>query len=375
MPAVPLMVAAVAVLTGAQPGVAAGHTAPAGRAAPSSRSVEVRMVAVADREVSFRIEGTTTYGTVHVPSHRQGERLPAALLLPGSGPTDRDGNQPGLTPDTLADLAARLDRQRVMTLRFDKYGSGRTGQGAYAGRLADLDYPAFVRQARAALRQLALQPEVDPQRLILVGHSEGAMTALVLATQQRTAGRRAIPRISGVALLQPQAQRLLDVLAAQIHDQLAEAARTGAITPDQQATIDAAVDAAVIDFRARRPIDTNALPPALTQLFQQLTGANERFVRSDDLIDPAAVARHLPRGLPVLLTCGTEDRNVPCASTDALTTSLRRAGTARPGRIVLPGLDHLLHPIGSTELGPDVDHALVSLLESVRQVLSHRLTR
>ncbi|MDX8141560.1 hypothetical protein SK854_05510, partial [Lentzea sp. BCCO 10_0061] len=58
--------------------------------------------------------------------YRRGERLPAALLLPGSGPTDRDGNQPpSLTPNTLRDLATALDRDRVVTLRFDKYGTGR----------------------------------------------------------------------------------------------------------------------------------------------------------------------------------------------------------------------------------------------------------
>jgi len=365
--AVPLMTATVAMLAVAPPGVAAEPTAASD---PASRSPSPggRIVAAVDREVTFRIEGTTTYGTVHVPPHRPGERLPAALLLPGSGPTDRDGNQPGLTPGTLADLAEHLGRRRVLTLRFDKYGSGRTGPGAYAGRLADLDYPAFVRQARAALRLLARQPEADPRSLVVAGHSEGAMTALELAAHPRTAGPAPLPRISGVALLQPQAQRLLDVLAAQIHDQIAEAARAGAITPEQQAVVDAAVDTAVIDFRERRPIDTSAMPPALVTLFQQLTGTNERFVRSDDEIDPAAVARRLRPGLPVLLTCGTEDRNVPCASTDALTAALRGAGTTGPGRVVLPGVDHLLHPVGSAELSPDVDPALASLFRAVRPV-------
>src|ERR1041384_6699192 len=93
------------------------------------------LVPAADREVVFTVDGTTTYGTLHVPAHRAGQRLRAALLLPGSGPTDRDGNQPpAVTPHTLSHLAAALDRQGVVTLRFDKYGSGRTGLGAYENR-------------------------------------------------------------------------------------------------------------------------------------------------------------------------------------------------------------------------------------------------
>ena len=50
----------------------------------------------ADRDVCFEVDGTITYGTLRVPAHRKGPRLAAALLLPGSGPVDRDGNVPGL---------------------------------------------------------------------------------------------------------------------------------------------------------------------------------------------------------------------------------------------------------------------------------------
>lgn len=109
------------------------------------------LVPTADREVVFTADGTTAYGTLRVPEHRAGQRLRAALLLPGSGPTDRDGNQPpGAAPDTLAQLADTLGGDAIATLRFDKYGTGRSGLGAYRDHPEELDYPAFVRQARAA---------------------------------------------------------------------------------------------------------------------------------------------------------------------------------------------------------------------------------
>lgn len=163
------------------------------------------LVPAADREVIFTVDGTTTYGTLHVPAHRAGQRLRAALLLPGSGPTDRDGNQPSTSPNTLALVAGALGRDRVATLRFDKYGTGRTGLGAYRDHPEKLDYPAFVRQAKAAYESLRDQPETDPHALMVVGHSEGAMTALVLGGTVR-------PHPTGLALLQPQAIRLLDLV-------------------------------------------------------------------------------------------------------------------------------------------------------------------
>jgi hypothetical protein len=75
------------------------------------------LVPAADREVVFTVDGTTTYGTLHVPVHHAGQRLRAALLLPGSGPTDRDGNQPHGSPNTLAQVATALDALHRFALR------------------------------------------------------------------------------------------------------------------------------------------------------------------------------------------------------------------------------------------------------------------
>ncbi|KDN23745.1 hypothetical protein DV20_03210 [Amycolatopsis rifamycinica] len=298
------------------------------------------LVPAADREVVFTADGTATYGTLHVPAHRAGQRLHAALLLPGSGPTDRDGNQPPhATPNTLAQVAEALGTDRVATLRFDKYGTGKTGLGAYRDHPEALDYPAFVRQAGAAYEVLRDQPETDPHALTVVGHSEGAMTALLL-------GGTVHPRPAGLALLQPQAIRLLDLVARQLHAQIAEAARQGRFTPEQQRAVDAATDAAVIALREHRPVDTTGLPVAVAQLFAAFQGASSRFVDSDDAVYPPETATTLRPGTRVLLTCGTNDVQVPCATTDALTTALRRAHAGGPGRVVLPGVDHLLHDAG-----------------------------
>ncbi|MEU0145258.1 alpha/beta fold hydrolase [Streptomyces sp. NPDC006288] len=317
------------------------------------------LVPAADREVVFTVDGTTSYGTLHVPEHRAGQRLRAALLLPGSGPTDRDGNQPpASSPDTLAQVADTLDGDGVATLRFDKYGTGRTGLGAYQDHPERLDYPAFVRQARAAYASLRDQPETDPHGLLLVGHSEGAMTGLLLSGNVR-------PRPAGLALLQPQAIRLLDLVTLQLKAQVAEATRQGQFTPEQQRVVNTAIDTAVTSLRERRPIDTTDLPPAIAQLFEAFQGPNARFVLSDDAVYPPDTAAALRPGTKVLLTCGTNDAQVPCVTTNALTTALRHAHAGGPGRVMLPGVDHLLH---------DADHPdtlAPPVLDSLRRFARH----
>ncbi|MDT8914675.1 alpha/beta hydrolase [Amycolatopsis sp. PS_44_ISF1] len=286
-----------------------------------------------DEQVSFVVEGTTTYGTLHVPARHPGERLPAALLLPGSGPTDRDGNQPpGLTPGTLRALAGALDHDRVVTLRFDKYGTGRTGWGVWAGRPQELDYPAFVRQAAAARDHLRHRAEVAPGRVALIGHSEGAMTALVLAAQAPPHRRAA-----ALVLLQPQALRFLDVVAGQLHDQTAQLVGSGQLAPPEAEALDRAIDVAVADLRGGRPVDTSAMPAPIATLWQALAGPNRRFVLTDDAVSPPHVARRLPPR-PVLLTCGALDPQVPCSATDQLTAAISRHGH----RVVLPGVGHLM---------------------------------
>ena len=95
-----------------------------GTPAPSASGPQTAV----SRDVSFVVAGTTTYGTLEIPAHRSGQRLAAALLIAGSGPTDRNGNDvaANLTPNILQLIAGVLAQMGIMSLRFDKYFSGQT---------------------------------------------------------------------------------------------------------------------------------------------------------------------------------------------------------------------------------------------------------
>ena len=203
------------------------------------------LVAAVSRNVSFAVGGTTTYATLDIPAHRSGQRLAAALLLAGSGPTDRNGNDigAGLVPYTLQLIAGVLARMGIMSLRFDKYFSGLTGGGTFAADPGSIDLAAYIRQADAAYDLLRAQPETDTGRMLVVGHSEGGMYALLVAESTS-------PRPAGLALIEPQDERLLSLIQLQADEQIDAAVGQGTLTAASGTQNAARVRQAISEFRA-----------------------------------------------------------------------------------------------------------------------------
>ena len=103
---------------------------------------------------------------------------PAALLLNGSGPLDRDSNMPGQALHVADALAAALAARGVASLRFDKRGVGESG-----GRYLEASFERETGDADAMLLALGGASGVDASRVIVVGHSVGATIAIRLAAR------------------------------------------------------------------------------------------------------------------------------------------------------------------------------------------------
>jgi hypothetical protein len=116
--------------------------------------------------------------------------VPVALLIAGSGPTDRNGNNPAGHNDSLKRLAQGLARQGVASLRYDKRGVGASLAAAPNER--DLSVEAYVSDALAWSAKLKGDPRFS--ELILVGHSEGALIASLAAPKS---GAAALISIAG----------------------------------------------------------------------------------------------------------------------------------------------------------------------------------
>ncbi len=319
-----------------------------------------QQVAAVSREVSFVVSGTATYGTLDIPAHRSGQRLAAALLLAGSGPTDRNGNNiaANLTPYTLQLIAGELARMGIMSLRFDKYFAGQTGGGTFAANPSSIDLGAYIRQADAAYDFLRAQPPADARRMLVVGHSEGGMYALQVATSVS-------PYPAGLALIEPQDERLLSLIELQSDEQIQAAISSGTLTAASGAQNMAGVREAIAEFRAGQPVNTSGLAPGVVQLItpELLSSVNARYVRSDDAVYPPSAAARLARGTRVLITDGTADTNVPVSTIRPLAAALTAAGATGPGLRVLDGVNHFLHLPGVSDNAQALAPSAVTALQ------------
>jgi pimeloyl-ACP methyl ester carboxylesterase len=334
---------------------------------PSATATTATTTAAADREISFVVDGTTTFGTLHVPAHRAGTTMAAALLIPGSGQTDRDGNvPPTVLPATLRLFADLLGAEGIMTYRFDKYTTGQTGFGRFSSDPGELNMPAFTRQAVAAYKTLRAQPETDKHRMLIIGHSEGGLQALLVAREVR-------PTPAGLALLAPQALRILDIINFQLDEQVDTLTSAGTITAADAAATKAGMSRMIAEFRADQPLDTSGILPVFATFLTTavFNSTNSRFVRTDDAIYPPDVARDVRPGSRVMVTCGTADTQVPCWMTGPELTVLARRNITGPGLRVLPNVDHFLHPAGT----PINDQILAPATQQALLDFVHPFTR
>jgi len=304
---------------------------------------------MADTEVSFSSGADTLYGSFLSPDTLSAvDSRPAALIISGSGPTDRNGNSGGLSMNTNLNLAITLAQEGIPSLRYDKLGSGQTGLGTHSDA-SDIDYELFLQEARDAATFLSQQPGVDPSKLILVGHSEGALFALVLAKELTDAGTPP----AAVILAAPLSVRYLDVLREQLTGQIQAAVTAQTMAQDTADKITTELDSIIESLRTTGALPDTTITPELSQVFSP---TNAAFLAQIDKIDPAEVAASLPADLPVLVLLGNKDAQVTGDQVRHLMDGFHDAGNEVVHFTALPLADHTLR-IVEGEADPSVDYA------------------
>jgi len=246
-------------------------------------------------------------GTLTLPI--QLDPVPGVILVHGSGPQDRDETIGA--NKVFKDLAEGLSSRGIAVLRYDK----RTYQ--YGAKLSDsmsVDDEVMV-DAVAAVNALRSRPEVNPQRVFVIGHSMGALLAPEIAARSGS--------VAGVALLAPPGRAPWDIVISQVH--YLEAPKA---------------EVADIEEKVKR-LKSGTLGT------ERLLGAPQSYWKDLAARDGIGMAKKL--GTPILILRGDRDYQVIEDDVEAWRKGL--AGVPNVEIVTIPGLNHLFIP-GTGKPGP-----------------------
>jgi dipeptidyl aminopeptidase/acylaminoacyl peptidase len=227
--------------------------------------------------------------------------VPAVVTITGSGPQDRDEGIIGLPKYALyRQVADTLGRRGIAVLRLDDRGVGGSDAGPPTATTVD-----FADDIRAAVAYLRTRREIDPKRIALVGHSEGAIIAPMIAASD--SGIAAIALLAGSVstgreILEFQQRYVVDSMA-----HLAGERRSAAL--------------------AQYALNTDSLATALPWM---------RFFLN---YDGSATAKQVK--VPTLILQGEKDYQVPATEAEKVAAAIRAGGNSDVTVRVFPATNHL----------------------------------
>ncbi|MBM3643092.1 MAG: alpha/beta hydrolase [Alphaproteobacteria bacterium] len=297
-----------------------------------------------ERTVRFAADdGARLEGTLLLPRRSELQYVPGVVLVQGSGPTDRDGNNP-LVPqriDLLRAIATLLAEVGIATLRYDKRGIGASARDLPAAgedRAVFFAWDRFVGDVRAAHAELLRHDEIKRHATGLLGHSEGGLLALAA--------------FDGITASRPHAVVLASMPGYPLGELVTRQLARGA----PHLVADAGRALRAIAHSAQVPAD---LPAGLSAIFPPYAG---RFWQGAATFDPATALRGLPAAC-LVLHGGADHQVVPMADIQPLLDAMP-ARSAAGEVLVAPGASHNLKPAGPDGLGlaGPLDPAIASRL-------------
>jgi pimeloyl-ACP methyl ester carboxylesterase len=257
-----------------------------------------------EEAVSVPIPVGTLSGTLMLPNGNG--PFPVALIIAGSGATDRNGNSPGgLTTDAYKKLARGLAAQGIATLRYDKRFIGASTVHQTEGELRFDDYVSDA-------VTLATWLEHDPRfrGIAIIGHSEGSLIGMLAAQRD--------PHVGAIVSLEGAGRNLATIVDEQV--------RAGGANPQIVKEIES-INASLLAGKTVPNPD-----PALAALFRPSV---QPYVISEYRYDPAAEIAKLT--IPVMIVHGTTDIQV--SATDA---KLLAAADPKAKTLTVDGMNHML---------------------------------
>jgi dipeptidyl aminopeptidase/acylaminoacyl peptidase len=236
--------------------------------------------------------GHVLSGTLTTPPH-QGP-IPAAVLITGLSPSERNGGSPPWMP--LRDIADALTRAGIAVLRIDDRGIAKsTGDHKPSTTFDETD------DVQTEVAWMRKQSGIDPKRIALVGYSEGGLIAPMVASKD--------PAIAAIVTLDGPGTSGADLARYQIENAVMR---------------DPSVPAADKEKEIQK------------QLAEEMT-PRERSLLS---IDPVEFAKKVRA--PALVVHGGNDLHVPLRSAERIATAMRSNGNKDVTVRIFPGISHSL---------------------------------
>lgn len=128
---------------------------------------------IVETKITLQTKTGDLFGTLTTPE--KFNKVPVALIIAGSGPTDRDGNNPMMKNNSLKMLAAELSKNGIATLRYDKRGIAESKASGKSE--ADLRFDDYVNDAKDWIQLLKQDKRFS--KVIIIGHSEGSLIGMM----------------------------------------------------------------------------------------------------------------------------------------------------------------------------------------------------
>ena len=282
-----------------------------------------------EEEVSYdsRAPGVRLVGTLTIPTGKG--PFPAVLLIAGSGSHDRDESLFGHKPFLV--LSDYLTRKGISVPRADKRGVAES-----TGDISEATTADFAADAEAGITYLKSRPEINPNKIGLIGHSEGGAIAPLVAARDADVAfivLMAAPGVRGDELLREQ-----EMLIWQAGGMSHEAAERKA---DQNWALIQLVEQEKDDTAPETELRqrlTGEVPEA--QIDTQVKTLTSPWFRYFMSYDPNPTLRTVK--CPVLALNGEKDLQVPPAQNlPAIRKALQEGGNQHFDIVELPGLNHL----------------------------------
>jgi uncharacterized protein len=275
-----------------------------------------------DEAVVIQALGFNIGATITKPAKAGAARVPAVIVLGGSGAADRDGFLFGVP--IVGQLAGSFAEAGFLSVRYDRRGFGQSGGRAESATLGD-----YAEDVRAVVRWLLERKDVDPKRIAVVGHDEGAWIALLAATREK--------RIAAVASIDGAASTGADLNLEQQRYELDQLALPPA-ERDRKIALQKQIQTAVVTGKGWEGVPANERKQADTPWLQSFLS-----------YDPAKVMSDLKQ--PLLIVHAGLDKQVPVAHADRLAEVARKqSGSKSVEVIVVRGVNHLLVPAVTGDL-------------------------